>query len=181
MRQGVADLPARADKSQRTNERYLDALAQLDATTRLEDIFGSVSRPVDRKKKKARALRLWTPNDQNLLHAISKPEFPLAGFRNADIARLLYPKEMDDPKQRRSAVARTSYHLKLLRAHGLISKLNKTRRYRITKKGQQICMATAMPKRPRNRHLQKLPHKKAKEFLHIGQNLRSGQYKQAGG
>ena len=144
MRQGVADLPARADKSQRTNERYLDALAQLDATTRLEDIFGSVSRPVGRKKKKARALRLWTPDDQNLLHAISKPEFLLAGFRNADIARLLYPKEMEEPKRRRNASAKISYRLKLLRAHGLIAKLNKTRRYRITPKGHQVCMAAAL-------------------------------------
>lgn len=58
MRRGVVDLPARADKSQRTNERYLDGLAQLDSTARLEDIFGSVSKPKSTGATKVRALRL---------------------------------------------------------------------------------------------------------------------------
>ena len=144
IRQGVADLPARAQKSQKTNEYYLDALAQLDTTVRLEEIFASVSRPVKRHGKRARALRVWTHEDQALLAAIARPEFLLAGFRNADIAQLLYPDAHSAPKARRAAAARVSYRLSLLRSHGLIHKLSKTRRYRLSLKGRQICMAAAL-------------------------------------
>jgi hypothetical protein len=144
MRQGVADLPARAHKSQKTNEYYLDALAQLDATTRLEDLFAPVSRPVTCRGKRARALRVWTHEDQHLLAAIAHPEFLLAGFRNADIARLLYPHAQATPQIRRLAAAKTSYRLRLLRSHGLIHKLSKTRRYRLSAKGRKICIAAAL-------------------------------------
>lgn len=144
MRQGVADLPARQKRSQQTNERYLDALAQLDSTARLEEVFGPVSRPVKRRGKRARALRVWTQEDQALLAAVGRPEFLLAGFRNADVAGALYPDAHNAPKARRNAAAKVSYRLSLLRAHGLISKLSKTRRYRLTPKGQQICMAAAL-------------------------------------
>jgi hypothetical protein len=144
MRQGVVDLPARLQRSQKTNERYLDALAQVDATVRLEDLFASVSRPVKRRGKRARALRVWTTEDQALLLAVARPEFFLAGFRNADLVRLLYPHAHESPHTRRLASAKVSYRLGLLRAHGLVHKLSNTRRYRLSPKGAQICMAAAL-------------------------------------
>lgn len=144
MRQSVADLHQRAEKSQRTNERYLDALAGLDTTARLEEIFAPVSQPVKRRGKYARALRVWTAEDQGLLAAINRPEFLLAGFRNADIAQALFPNPNNDAKTRRANAAKTSYRLRILRGHGIIRKLSKTRRYRISPKGQQLCMAAAL-------------------------------------
>lgn len=141
MRKGVADLHRRAVLSQKTNERYLDALAQLDATTRLEEIFAPVSRPCRRNGRTVRAMRLWTAEDQALLQAIQRPEFLLAGFRNTHIACLLYPSEQNCSHAKRRASARVSYRLTILRTHGLIAKLPNTRRYRITPKGQQIATA----------------------------------------
>lgn len=146
MRKGVADLHRRAELSQKTNERYLDALAGLDSSTRLEDIIAPVSKPVKRKGRYARALRLWTADDQKLLEAIQSPEFLLAGFRNRDIAQLLYPKEFEDPILKRCASAKVSYRLKILRAHGIIAKLTNTRRYRITPKGRQVATAALVSK-----------------------------------
>ncbi len=141
MRKGVADLHRRAEVSQKTNEHYLDALAQLDTTTRLEELLAPVSRPCKRNGKKIRALRLWTSQDQTLLEAINRPEFLLAGLRNRDLARILYPGAESTPGQRRRAAARISYRLQILRAHGLIAKLPNTRRYRTTKKGRNIATA----------------------------------------
>lgn len=57
---------------------------------------------------------------------------------------MLYPEEVGAPQRKRKAAAKTSYRLKLLRRHGVITKLNETRRYRITRKGQQLCMVAAM-------------------------------------
>lgn len=146
IRKGVADLYRRAQLSQKTNERYLDALAQLDSTTRLEDILAPVSRPVKRNGRAARALRPWTDQDQRLLEAIQRPEFLLAGFRNRDLAQLLYPDEYEARTSKRRASAKVSYRLGILRTHGLIAKLPNTRRYRITAKGQQVAAAAIVSK-----------------------------------
>lgn len=144
MRKGVADLYRRAQLSHKANERYLDALAQLDTSTRLEDLFAPVSRSFKRKGKTNRALRLWTLEDQALLEAINRPEFLLAGFRNRDLSVTLYPNDQTTSAARNRAAARISYRLRILRAHGLISKLSKTRRYRTTAKGRQIATAAIM-------------------------------------
>lgn len=141
MRKGVADMRRRGEVCQKANERYLEGLAQLDTTERLEDLFAPVSKPRKRNGKKVRALRLWTKDDQALLEAINRPEFLLAGFRNRDIAHLIYPGQDKTPQQRRSDAARVSYRLRILRVHGLIAKLQNTRRYRTTPKGQQIATA----------------------------------------
>jgi hypothetical protein len=141
MRKGVADFHRRAELSQKTNERYLDALAQLDSTMLLQNILAPVSRPRTKNGHTVRALRPWTAEDQALLEAVQRPEFLLEGFRNRDLARLLYPEEHDAPEAKRRAAAKVSYRLNILRAHGLISKLPKTRRYRITVKGQQVATA----------------------------------------
>ncbi len=97
MRKGIADLHRRAQVSQKANERYLDALAQLDSTVRLEELLAPVSRPTRRNGKTVRALRLWTAEDQALLEAINRPEFLLAGFRNRDLAQILYPGAQTNP------------------------------------------------------------------------------------
>jgi hypothetical protein len=141
MRKGVADFHRRAQLSQKTNERYLDALAQLDSTMLLQNILGPVSRPQTKNGHAVRPLRPWTAEDQALLESILRPEFLPAGFRNRDLARLLYPDQQDAPESKRRAAAKVSYRLKILRAHGLIAKLSKTRRYRITHKGQLVATA----------------------------------------
>jgi hypothetical protein len=147
MRQGVADLSARAQKSQKTNERYLDALAHLDDSLRMEEIFAPVSRPVKTRGKRVRALRIWTAEDQALLAAINRPEFLLTGLRNVDLAHLLYPGSHNSPKERKRAAGKVSYRLSILRGHGLIHKLPNSTRYRISPKGHQICMAATLTQR----------------------------------
>ena len=144
MRKGVADLHRRAQVSHNTNERYLDALAQLDTTIRLEELLAPVSRPCKRNGKKVRPLRLWTEQDQALLEAINRPEFLLAGIRNRDLAQILYPGTQTTPQSRRRAAARVSYRIHILRAHGLLAKLPNTRRYRTTSKGRKIASAAIL-------------------------------------
>jgi hypothetical protein len=142
MRKGIADLHRRATLSDKANSRYLDALATLDSTTRLDQLLAPVSCPRKRKGKKIRALRLWTSADQALLEAISRPEFLLGGFRNRDLARILYPDQQAAVQDRRRAAAKISYRLGILRGHGLIAKLPNTRRYRTTPTGRQIATAS---------------------------------------
>jgi len=86
-----------------------------------------------------RALRLGDPDDLALLQAISRGEFSTAGFRNRDLRRLLYPDAgRASPEELRRLCDRVSRRLRLLRAHGVIHKISKTHRYRLTERGQLL-------------------------------------------
>ncbi|HPO13437.1 MAG TPA: hypothetical protein PLI09_08335 [Candidatus Hydrogenedentes bacterium] len=141
LRKGVADLERRAHVSQRANERYLDALSHLDTDIPLAQLLGPVTKRITRGGKRFRAVRPWDAADLPLLQAIHRPEYLLNGFRNRDIAALLFPQDPAHIETRRAASGRTSYRLRILHAHGLIAKIPRTRRYRITDKGRQICSA----------------------------------------
>jgi hypothetical protein len=47
----------------------------------------------------------------------------------------------NDKQQERKEMAAVGRKLRLLRAHGLIAKVSKTHRYRVTKKGRRIMTA----------------------------------------
>ena len=142
MRKGVADLHRRAQVSQRANETYLEALATVEDTTPLAELFDQVAKPVTYRNRRVRALRTGDPQDIALLKAISRGEFATAGLRNRDLRPLLYPatKTRTQDEERRLS-AKVSRQLRLLRAHGLIRKVQKSHRYRLTAKGQLLTAA----------------------------------------
>jgi hypothetical protein len=142
LRKGVADLHRRAQLSQRSNDAYLDALAAADDTTPCSQIFDVVSRRVVYRGRRVRALRLGDREDVALLEAISRGEFATAGLRNRDIRPLLHPLPKKAPRRDlRRVSAKTGRQLRLLRAHGIIRKVPKTHRYRLTKRGKFLTAA----------------------------------------
>lgn len=142
LRKGVADLHRRAEVSQKSNDAYLDALAAVDDTAPCCKFFDAVSRPALDHGRRVRAMRLSSPEDVALLEAVTRGEFTTSGFRNRDITRMLHP---ELPKlaeaDRRRLSAKTSRLFRLLRAHGIIRKIQKTHRYRLTKGGQLLSTA----------------------------------------
>lgn len=129
LRKGVADLHRRAEVSQRSNERYLEALATVEDTTPCSQIFDSVAKPVFKGKRRSRPLRIGDPADVAILQAVARGEFATAGFRNRDLRLLLHPASAKaDPDQQRRVSAKVGRQLCLLRAHGLIRKVQKTHR-----------------------------------------------------
>ena len=140
MRKSVADLHRRAELSQRSNERYLDALSVVDDTTPCSRIFDSFARPVVDAGRRFRALRLGDPGELALLEAISRGEFVTTGFRNRDLRRLLYAQPQTKADDRRRS-GRLSRRLRLLRAHGVIRKIQKTHRYQLTERGRLLTAA----------------------------------------
>ena len=140
LRKGVADLHRRAELSQRSNERYLEALAAVDDTTPCARLFDTVARPVGAAGCRVRALRVGDPADLALFEAISRGEFATAGFRNRDLRAHLYAQPTTPVEQRRLS-AKVSRHLRLLRAHGVIRKVPKTHRYQLTPRGRLLTAA----------------------------------------
>src|SRR6185436_14286140 len=102
MRRGVADTFRRAEVSRAANERYLEALAGVDDSTRLADLIEGMEQSVRWKRARIRGLRLFTEKDAQLLTAIGRGEFALNGFRNRD---LLFAEPANGEQARRRSAA----------------------------------------------------------------------------
>jgi hypothetical protein len=140
LRRGVADLYRRAQISRAANDRYLTALAAASITTPLAEEAVKVCRPVRREKRRHRALNPFEAADAQLLAAVNRGEWALKGFRNRDIRALLFG-QTNDKKQQRSQAAKISRRLALLHAHGLIARVSRTYRWRLTEKGHRVLTA----------------------------------------
>lgn len=141
MRKGIADLHRRAEVSQKANDRYLDALASVDDSTRLQELLRGIEKPVTWKEKRLRALHPFQDQDRILLEVISRGEFTINGLRNKDLQPLLYPAAAKSDLERRRRSSAISRKLRILRAHHLIRKVPGCHRYQVTPQGRQIATA----------------------------------------
>ena len=140
MRKGVAEMARRAELSQASNDRYLDALGGLPADTPLCRVSAKLCRAVVVEGRRYRGLNPLGADDARLLEAVSRGDWLIAGFRNRDIRQALYGDEADQSKRRRQAAAVTRL-LGMLRAHGLIKKVPRTHRYLMTMEGTSVIPA----------------------------------------
>lgn len=141
LRKSVADLHRRAQVCQAANDRYLDALSSVNVTTALKDLTASICKPIVKEGCRFRALNPWSENDGALLEIISRGEWTINGFRNRDIRQHLYPHPANQPALQKQRAAKITRQLALLRAHGLIKKVNGTHRYLLTHPGRRIVTA----------------------------------------
>ena len=140
MRRGIADLHRRAEVSRKAVERYLDAFASVDEETTLEELVRRLEQPRQWRGRRVRALRGFA-DDRVLLEAINRGEFALNGFRNRDLQAIFFSGVANSPKESRHRSAWVSRKLRLLRAHGLITKINGTHRYQVTVSGRKVVTA----------------------------------------
>lgn len=141
LRKGIADIKARVRVSTTANDRYLDALATVDSDRTIADVIGKVLERAEIGGRKVRALKPWSDPDVTLLRAIARGEFVTNGFRSRDVAQHLRDPMPTNPVDRRKFTAKLSRHLRLLRAHGVIAKIEGTHRYRVTKAGRTLLTA----------------------------------------
>jgi hypothetical protein len=140
---GVAWLWRYAEVARAANSRYLEAMSVVDNDSPSRRLLDEVTKPAKLNGKSKRALQPLSPADQELFLAALRGEHRLRGFRNRDLAARLYPKATKDPAERRRRCARVTRLIQLLRAHGLVAKIPRTRRYRLTAKGEKL-MSTAI-------------------------------------
>jgi hypothetical protein len=141
LRKGVADLWRRGQLCQSANDRYLTAMAAVFHPTPLGKLVADVCRRTTLlsrtgKAQPVRGLNPLASEDAALLQAVNHGEFTLTGFRNRDIRDLLYTSTTDDPQEARRRSGAVTRKLRMLRAHGLISKISKSNRYVVTDKGR---------------------------------------------
>jgi hypothetical protein len=143
MSKGVANLYRYADVSQKANARYLEALAVVDDLGVGQRELERRCAPVAYQGRNRRALQPLGRDDQALFQAALRGEYAVRGFRNQELARHLFGPRPTDAGERRRQCGRVSRLLSLLRAHGLVAKFPRSRRYRVTALGQRF-MSTAI-------------------------------------
>jgi hypothetical protein len=157
MRKGVADLHRRAQISQKSNERYLDALSACETSATLLEELETVCRRTQNEGRSVRALNPWSQLDLKLLRFLAQGQWALNGFRNRDLALWLEPNATRlDPQQRRRLTARVSRLLRLLRSHRLIRKVARTHRYVLTSRGQRIASSVVAASAAPTKELMKI-------------------------
>jgi len=78
--------------------------------------------------------------DLRLFAAVMQGQHAIQGFRNRDVRERLYPGSMGRPDQRRFA-ARVGRQITRLHQHGLIAKVPRSRRWRLTDLGHKLLSA----------------------------------------
>lgn len=140
MRRGVADLYRRAELSRKAAERYLDGFSVIDDGATLDQILARTRTATIWHGHRVRAIHPFD-QDQPLLLAIGRGEFTLTGFRNRDLQAHLFDSAPADQHDQRRRSGRTTRQLRLLRAHGLITKIPHTHRYQLTPAGRLLLTA----------------------------------------
>lgn len=140
MRKGVADIGRRAEVSDASNRRYLEALAAVRTPLPVKELTAGLSKAVMWNGRRARGLNLMG-EDSSLLLAAGGGEFIINGFRNRDMQKALFADEAKDQATRRRRSGQVTRKLRLLRAHGLIQKVPHTHRYMVSEKGRQVIAA----------------------------------------
>ena len=134
----LRNLPALRKIGFDANRRLLDVQRLSHDATLGEDDFHRVVCPIDVEGQHAAALRFDDPRVQALLATLVLFVFQLRGFSNKDLreplARLLGLR----PEQ--LTAGRMTYDLRRLRLHGLIERIKKTHRYRLTPSGLRVAV-----------------------------------------
>lgn len=148
MRKSIADLRRRAEVSRAANERYLDALSTIGQSVPAHQVLDPIAKRKILNGRSYRPMQPIAPQDAAVLSAISRGEFALQGFRNADLRPFLFLGcEADDPSAQKRVCGKISRTLRLLRAHGIIYRVSKSNIYHITRRG---LTTTAIAARLRN-------------------------------
>lgn len=141
MRKSIADTRRRVEICRAANERYLEALAVVGEPKPVRQLFDQVSKPIQTKGRRLRALRPISPEDSRLFRIIMRGEFHLQGVRNRDLRDQLFPDHLN-PVSGRQQAGRITRCLRLLREHKLIYKVPKTNYYRVTNYGHHLMAAS---------------------------------------
>jgi hypothetical protein len=130
------NLPALKERLQATNMRYLDAQAELLASTVDAGDLASLARPVQVGARRVPGLKLEDDRVIRVLEGLLHPGTFVADWTSREVyARLLARHRLTEAEYRLSQLR---YDLGKLRAHGLVERLGTSRRYRLTPRGLKL-------------------------------------------
>jgi hypothetical protein len=134
----LKNLPALRKIGFEANRRLLDVQRISHDCAIGEDSFRALQRPREVNGQRASALRFADTRIQAVLHALLLFVFLARGFSNKDLRQRLAPLLGMRPGDIRPASM--TYDLRRLRLRGLIERIPKTHRYRLTTTGLRIAL-----------------------------------------
>lgn len=137
MNKGVINLPSYQRVTRAANERYLNALSVVADPAAS---YQQVTHLAESKQVKGRRYAGFNParrEDVQFFQAVLTGEHLLRGFRNAEIREALWGISKDLSQQQRQANAVTRL-LKRLHVRGLLAKIPRTHRWRVTAQGESL-------------------------------------------
>ena len=137
MRKGIADIAVRAQVSGARIKNFTEQIATLEDDVTVEEILSKVSKPINSKGKRYRALDV-TGKDLTLLRAIADPKYNVDAITNKHLQLTLKDTAWANKLKGPKLSARISRQLRLLREHGHIKKLPKQHKYILTAKGRLL-------------------------------------------
>ena len=141
MRKGVGNLRHYQSHAFACNQRYLEALAGVDDPTPGHDELKTLT---ERQRHQSRSYAGFNPARQEearLFAAVLAGDHIAQGFRNRDIRAALYTEPDDGPLRQKHSAA-VGRLLKRLQVRGLVVKIPRTRRWRVTDKGRRVLSDT---------------------------------------
>jgi hypothetical protein len=132
----LENLPALHERMRATNTRYLEAQAELLASTVDAGDLATLARPVQVGARRVPGLKLQDDRVIRLLEGLLHPGTFVADWTSREVhARLLARHRVPEAAYRLSQLR---YDLGKLRAHGLVERLGTSRRYRLTPRGLKL-------------------------------------------
>jgi hypothetical protein len=137
MNKGIFNLWRFVEVGEQANRRYLDALANVQAKSQAVDELDALclSRLVDGVRRPR--FNPVAPDDYRLFLAVLAGEHMIRGFRSRDLRGRIFPPTVDPVELGRQR-QRASRLIRKLRAHGLVSKVQRQRLYRVTARGARV-------------------------------------------
>jgi hypothetical protein len=138
---GIGNLYRYVQVASASNERYLQALANVQLKGRVVEQLDSLSRSHRIDGQRVARLRPFEAADNDLFAAVLRGEHLILGFRNRDIQRALFHAHASTSDLERRRRARISRFIAKLRGHGLVSKVQGSHLYRVTPTGMKLMSA----------------------------------------
>ncbi len=133
---GLTNLPALRQCGFQANRRLLRVQTLSHDCMIGEEVFSAVTRPVERDGQRGPALRFGDPRVMALMSALCLFLNLPNGFRNAELRANVAQLLGIDPADLKPG--RMTYDLRRLRLHGLIHRLPRSNRYRLTDTGLRV-------------------------------------------
>jgi hypothetical protein len=132
----LENLPALRERMLATNTRYLEAQAEVLASTVDGGALASLARPVRVGARRVPGLKLQDDRVIRLLEGLLHPGTFVADWTSREVhTRLLARHRLTEADYR---LGQLRYDLGKLRAHGLVERLGTSRRYRLTARGLKL-------------------------------------------
>lgn len=141
MGKGVANFRRYGEVGENANARYLEALAVVHPK---RQAVAELDRLCSSRKVGTRRFPKFNPvasHDSRLFAATLLGSHLLNGFRNKDLLPALYSATSATPAEAKRRRERVSRLIAKLRGHGLVSKVSRSRLYRVTPRGQRVMSA----------------------------------------